>query len=443
MYARRCALFCVWLLACATSQTNPDPVCGDGVTQGAEACDDGNNASGDGCSATCEPEDTGECGDGALDSGEVCDDGNLLGGDGCSAACNSDETCGNGVLDTSIFEACDDGNTEAGDGCSPTCRSEGVCGDGVSDGGEACDDGNTADGDGCSAICHSDETCGNSIVDEPVGESCDDGNTDSGDGCSDMCVGEVCGNGQIDGDEVCDDGNTTGGDGCSADCAAIDRGLLYTVRQSDEYLRYFDPVTMEFTDVGPLGTTYAYGELQWDPDTQTLWMVDGRAANGLFTVDRASGAATLVGIHGVSDMFGLGYDPSTGRLYGGQRHFGNGFHVFDTATGAATLIGNAAHTLDSLAYDTQRNIMVGLAAGGGDMFLVDPDTGASMTLSSEGGVNDCGLAYDPLSDLLWAIDISGNLYTYDPDASYSRTLIQSGLGPHDGFTFVPGLPPTP
>lgn len=43
-----------------TTDNDPDPVppgvCGDGVTQGGEQCDDGNNASGDGCSATCQSE---------------------------------------------------------------------------------------------------------------------------------------------------------------------------------------------------------------------------------------------------------------------------------------------------------------------------------------------------------------------------------------------------
>jgi cysteine-rich repeat protein len=67
-------------------------VCGDGVTQGNEACDDGANADGDGCSALCKLE--GACGDGILDGGEGCDDGNTDGGDGCAADCAALEVCG-------------------------------------------------------------------------------------------------------------------------------------------------------------------------------------------------------------------------------------------------------------------------------------------------------------------------------------------------------------
>src|ERR1051325_12021073 len=39
------------------------------------------------------------CGNGIVTMDEVCDDGNNKSGDGCSADCQSDETCGNGVVD--------------------------------------------------------------------------------------------------------------------------------------------------------------------------------------------------------------------------------------------------------------------------------------------------------------------------------------------------------
>lgn len=91
------------------------------------------------------------CGNGIVEGDEVCDDGNRRPLDGCNATCDSDETCGNGVRD--LNEACDDGNREADDGCSPTCTNEQGCGDGIVDRGEQCDDGNLTPGDGCSAAC--------------------------------------------------------------------------------------------------------------------------------------------------------------------------------------------------------------------------------------------------------------------------------------------------
>jgi cysteine-rich repeat protein len=121
-------------------------LCGDGLVEGAETCDDGNNNSGDGCSASCQIEPgygcvgtpsvcTSICGDGIVASDESCDDGNDVSGDGCDATCNVESgfactgspsvctvLCGDGLIRGS--EACDDGNVQPGDGCSETCTIE-------------------------------------------------------------------------------------------------------------------------------------------------------------------------------------------------------------------------------------------------------------------------------------------------------------------------------
>lgn len=88
-------------------------VCGDGLTQGTEECDDGNTVSNDGCSATCIDEPT-ACGNGVVEHfvGEVCDDSDSAAGDGCGSTCQSNETCGNGFVDTIRGEQCDDGGVD-------------------------------------------------------------------------------------------------------------------------------------------------------------------------------------------------------------------------------------------------------------------------------------------------------------------------------------------
>jgi cysteine-rich repeat protein len=188
-------------------QTGP-ALCGNGVIDPGEQCDDGNTAGGDSCSSTCQLE---VCGNGIMDPGEQCDDGNLVNGDGCSSTCEN-EVCGNNIVDPG--EQCDDGNLVDGDGCSSTCQLE-VCGNGVVGPGEQCDDGNLDNGDGCSSTCQL-EVCGNNVVDP--GEQCDDGNVVNGDGCSSNCQLEVCGNDVLDPGEQCDDGNLDNGDGCSSTC---------------------------------------------------------------------------------------------------------------------------------------------------------------------------------------------------------------------------------
>lgn len=100
------------------------PVCGDGVAQNPEDCDDGNEIDGDGCSSSCMSEII--CGDGEAEGTEECDDGNTADGDGCSSSCTFedaiDPVCGNGIVEDP--EECDDGNTNRYDGCSNVCTNE-------------------------------------------------------------------------------------------------------------------------------------------------------------------------------------------------------------------------------------------------------------------------------------------------------------------------------
>jgi fibro-slime domain-containing protein len=127
------------------TSTVPDPpvdqpLCGDGLLEAPEQCDDGNQVSGDGCSATCH-----------LEAGWVCDEP----GEACRRT-----VCGDGIVEGT--EQCDDGNLEIGDGCTPQCTlepdcsagtCEPLCGDGEAYPGQECDDGNLLDGDGCSSEC--------------------------------------------------------------------------------------------------------------------------------------------------------------------------------------------------------------------------------------------------------------------------------------------------
>lgn len=62
-------------------------VCGDGIEQSNEECDDGNNNNTDGCTNNCI---AGSCGDGVVGANEACDDGNIIQGDGCSNSCELD-----------------------------------------------------------------------------------------------------------------------------------------------------------------------------------------------------------------------------------------------------------------------------------------------------------------------------------------------------------------
>mgnify|MGYP002778038546 CR=1 FL=1 len=127
-----------------------------------------------------------ECGNGVVEGMEECDDGNQTPNDGCEPGCVNSPVCGNGEVE--VGEVCDDGNTEDGDECSADCQTATmpqVCGNGTVEDPEQCDDGNQADGDGCQNDCTiTPPECGNGVVE--MGEQCDDGNDVNG-GQNDFC----------------------------------------------------------------------------------------------------------------------------------------------------------------------------------------------------------------------------------------------------------------
>jgi cysteine-rich repeat protein len=244
--SRRCVysvfLFFTLLGFVPPGAARADSVCGNGLIEVGEDCDDDNVSSGDGCQSDCEVQSgwncSGQpsnctakiaCGNGVKDAGEQCDDGNLTSGDGCQSTCavqagwtcagspsvcTDDQSCGNGVVEAG--EQCDDGDNSSGDGCqsdctvqggwscsgSPSlCRLEAQCGNGTKEAGEQCDDGNVSSGDGCQSgctvqsgwtctgspsVCTQEALCGNGL--KEVGEQCDDGDVTSGDGCQSGCT---------------------------------------------------------------------------------------------------------------------------------------------------------------------------------------------------------------------------------------------------------------
>lgn len=184
------------------------PRCGDAIVQFSEQCDDGNSVNVDSCSNLClQP----RCGDSVTQSGEQCDDGNPVNTDACTTTCQN-ARCGDGIVQ--LGEACDDGNQVNSDACTNQCRAP-TCGDGIIQSGEECDDGNPVNADGCSNSCQN-ARCGDRIV--QLGEQCDDGNGDNLDACTNACRRSICGDGIIQSGEQCDDGNQINTDACSNLC---------------------------------------------------------------------------------------------------------------------------------------------------------------------------------------------------------------------------------
>lgn len=193
------------------------------------------------------------CGNGVLETGESCDDGNHNDGDGCSSACQF-EAC---VAATPTYPAvplCDDNNECTVDSCDPStgrCQNVLNCDDGIACTQDTCvgstclhapDDGLCNDGNVCTEnICTASAGCIVTFNTDPCndGIGCtEDDVCDRGDciGVSDCPAGEICdlslgtcvatvacGNGAVEPPEQCDDGDSLWQTGqfCSASCTML------------------------------------------------------------------------------------------------------------------------------------------------------------------------------------------------------------------------------
>lgn len=187
-------------------------VCGDGVAEDEEECDDGNPSANDACLPTCK---SATCGDLSVQLGiEECDDGNQVDTDHCTNACMY-ATCGDGIQGPG--EGCDDGNQIDKDDCSNDCILS-TCGDGDIQAGEDCDEG--VETPECNKNC-TESKCGDNVANEKAGESCDDGAESPT--CNADCSVAACGDGKLNAaaGESCDDAGAskTCDDNCSvAEC---------------------------------------------------------------------------------------------------------------------------------------------------------------------------------------------------------------------------------
>ena len=139
------------------------------------------------------------CGNGVLESPEECDDSNRRDNDGCSSTCRAEVgICGDGKVQTLLNEQCE---PSSHDSTLPydciDCRFFSIlCGNGTLDDGEECDRG-PLNSDASNAKCRADcsyPRCGDGVTDDQFSEKCDDGNRLNGDGCSRQCTKEAEGN---------------------------------------------------------------------------------------------------------------------------------------------------------------------------------------------------------------------------------------------------------
>ncbi|NNF39597.1 MAG: hypothetical protein HKN71_13075 [Gemmatimonadetes bacterium] len=219
------------------------------------------------------------------------------------------------------------------------------------------------------------------------------------------------------------------------------RPLLYIVDQQNDVLRRLDPSTLEIDEVGALGYNMDFGDCSYDPDGRRLYATDGRGNLALYTVDLATGAATQVGVHGVAEAFSLEYHPPSGVLFITDRTVPRTLYRLDKTTAVAAAVGEVGLRISALAWDGQRQTLVGqttnVGPAGAALYTIDLASAVLTQVATSPSINNHGMTYDLGEDRIWAADLSGRLVRFDPGNGYAATSVATGLGQNVCIAYVP------
>jgi hypothetical protein len=219
---------------------------------------------------------------------------------------------------------------------------------------------------------------------------------------------------------------------------AADTGMLYAIDNDNNSLYAINPNTYTATFIGSTGIAAgSFGDLAFDPNSNTAYWVPGRGNNNLYTINLQTGAASLVGAHNIDDMFALGFDSGTGKLYGESS--AGSFYNISTSNGSATLLGSNGVYPGGLTYRSDTSQLILLGAGSAQFLQVNPADGSTTLLGGSGFVNDNGVTWDSQQGKFFVDDYSGNLYTGDPN-TWGLTQVASLPGAFDGIIYVGQVP---
>ncbi len=365
-----------------TAGSSRPPMCGNGIVEPGEGCDDGvgNGTNGDQCAANCTLLPGGSCTANTQCEGNLCSNGvcdcvqgrPCFGGPRCNmrmhqcVECLQDSDCA-----AKGFPLCDTS--------TDTCvyADQSLCGNGKPDPGEECDYGfgqNGMPGVGycCTTRCKMESRCFPPALGCPFTNLCNNWEDKTG---MPPFVGipakrDTCGNGMQDANEQCDHGGSNGmlggGDGCNADCTINAKGGWTVPNQIGSFDYEYKP-----------GSNDPYGTPRFT-----------QATRGGFT-----GGIGGAGIQGSTNLGGIGISNlgqiagNAGGIIGGLFGGGN--------TGVGGMIsgqtGNAGGTIGSIG-----GISGGTDSGNGQIGSTGVATnagniGASGTVGGTfGGANGAG-----------------------------------------------------
>lgn len=175
---------------------------------------------------------------------------------------------------------------------------------------------------------------------------------------------------------------------------------MYVTSTTNDALYTVDMTTFNATLVGGYGdTSVVMHGLEYDSTNNTLWGASGGGSNfNFYSINKSTGAATLVGPLGVISFTNLGYNSDTDKLYATNSDT-DSFYSVNRATGAMTLIGalGGPTNPNGLAYNKDDGTMYLICNNTDTLYKVDMATGAALAVGPLGSTltNPLGLAFVP------------------------------------------------
>lgn len=167
---------------------------------------------------------------------------------------------------------------------------------------------------------------------------------------------------------------------------------------------------------------------------QTMFYLSPNGARNFYSVDIATGVATLIGPSGIGAPTMLVADDATGNLYAST--FDARFYSIDKVTGVATLIGNIdivspsfvdLGLVEGISYNPDDGMIYAAAGlgglGAGILVTIDPATGNATEIGPMGSDND-RIFFS--NGTLYTADFP-DFYSVDFPGTLTRTLIISPL----------------
>jgi DNA-binding beta-propeller fold protein YncE len=175
-----------------------------------------------------------------------------------------------------------------------------------------------------------------------------------------------------------------------------------------------------------------------------VW-VTSTSNDSLYTLDLATGTATLVGAYGDAAivMHGLEYVEATDTLYGLSSH-NNGLYNINKTTGAATLVGTSSLTsFTNLGWNSVTSVMYATNSGTDSLYTINLATGAATLVGALGGpTNPNGLAFHPDLGILFMVDNNTDtFYTINMATGAATAIGSTGAGNLLGLAYLNGAIP--